>query len=87
MNGAVHFSEIASCQVEFRALSHLTGKPEYVKAVRNYVPKFITGGRFMTIPQQVDKITDHLRSLNVKEGLYPLKYLKSDGSPIGCKYS
>jgi hypothetical protein len=35
MNGGVHFSEIASCQVEFRALGHLTGRPEYVKAVCN----------------------------------------------------
>jgi hypothetical protein len=33
MGSLVILSEIATCQLEFRALAHYTGRAEYVKAV------------------------------------------------------
>jgi hypothetical protein len=57
----VFLAEIGSCQLEFRALAHYTGRAEYAKAV--------------------DRVSEHLRTLKVKEGLYPLTYKIEGGIP------
>jgi hypothetical protein len=78
MGGSLILSEIGTCQLEFRALAHYTGRAEYVKAVSDgaFAPLYRTTARL-----QVDFITDHLRTVNHTDGLFPVTFSKENGLP------
>jgi hypothetical protein len=81
--GKLALAEIASCQLEFRALAHFTGKYEYARAVRVYSAP-VVARLIITASHQVDRVTEHLRNNALVEGLYSTAYART-GEPMNSQ--
>lgn len=84
MGNVAILSEMASCQMEYRYLAHLTGRPEYVKHVSPAVRLLCNGAS----PKfQVDVVTNFLRRHEEKQGLFALSFSLVSGQAQGNSFS
>jgi hypothetical protein len=81
---SVCLAELGSCQLEFRALAHYTGRAEYAKAVGCSI--FLLTSH-LTLHSQVDRVSEALHKLAPPDGLYPMDYMVEGVKPKDSAFS
>lgn len=78
--GSVLWSEVLSCQLEYKYLAHLTGRRQYFD---NASFPFDSSMMVFHSPliAQVEKIMDIMRDANVTDGMFPTRWNLGDAKP------
>ena len=87
MGNVAILSEMASCQMEYRYLAHLTGRPEYVRLVSPSSNLSISRFDADAAGPKVDRITEHMLEVEEHGGLYATTFDLRTGKPASNTYS
>ncbi|KAJ3527859.1 hypothetical protein NM688_g8069 [Phlebia brevispora] len=81
--GAVLWSEALSCQMEYKYLARLTGRPQYYEKVKS-MHRCEQGN---LSHKQVEHVMNIMRDANVTDGMFPTRWAVANAIPINEQFS